>query len=378
VLFVAGELLLALAIPFIAIEGYHTLLDSRAGKFVAEPTRSDPGWLAVVEPTPVVAAVEVDQGTVTGAALIIHHPEVSSAATVLLVPGSLELGGDVLSAMAPDEVGAALAAELRQSLSRVEVLDQAAWADVLGDATLSVESPDPVPGTTPDTLLFAVGPVEVGGAEAAAFLGRPAPGAAEISTQPRRHLFWNALLAQPPTTETALAEDLRSFAGAPIQVLDLPLSTVEPVARLDGAATEALLHEVVAYPSGAAPGDRLSVRIVDRTGDADLEGVAAAVAALGFEVVEIGNAQVFDGGPTDLVVPSAMQPVGDTAGADGPVGDGATEEVTEEVTAEVARLARFVGISTVTVDPVAADLAAEDQSVTLVIGGDFSVEPVDR
>ncbi|MEL6985529.1 MAG: hypothetical protein AAFO29_24065, partial [Actinomycetota bacterium] len=48
VLFAMAELLLALAIPFVLIRGYHTLLDSQAGTFVEEPTRSDPGWTALV------------------------------------------------------------------------------------------------------------------------------------------------------------------------------------------------------------------------------------------------------------------------------------------------------------------------------------------
>lgn len=355
VVFVAGELLLAMAIPFLAIQGYHTLLDSRAGNFVAEPTRADPGWRALVEPTPVTAVVEVDQGRVAGAALMIHHPEVSSAATVLLIPGSLEVDGVTLSSLAPEEVAPAIGAALRLGLSRVEVLDGSGWAEVLGATTLVLNNPDPVPTADGGEAepLFAVGQVEVGGADAAAFLGRPADGANPISTQPRRQQFWNALVSAPIAADTVVGAELASYSGAPIQVLDVPLTAIEPQARLDPAATEALLREVVAYPAGASEGDRLPVRILDRTGQADLEAVAATVAALGMEVIEIGNAQSFDGGDTQVVVPKVVE---------------------GELPDDLARLARFAGAETVTIDPIDDDEIA----VTVVIGADFPVESAGR
>ena len=66
-----GEIVLAMAIPFVLIRGYHTLLDSRAGTFVEEPTRTDPGWMALVDVTEVVGIAEVDRGAVTGVALLV-------------------------------------------------------------------------------------------------------------------------------------------------------------------------------------------------------------------------------------------------------------------------------------------------------------------
>lgn len=348
--FVAGELLLAMAIPFMVIQGYHTLLDSRAGRFVEEPTRSDPGWRAFVESTPVVAIVEVDRSVVTGVALFVHHPEIRSASTVILVPGSLEVDGMVLSERAPAEAAAAVGAQVGLALARVDVLDQAGWAEVLGTDVYTLENPDPVQDDVGGGL-FSVGQVQVDGTNSAAFLGRPAPGASPISVQLRRGLFWNALVSNAPQTSTELAADLRAIDLDAVQVVDLPLAQQQPVAIVDAVATEALIRDVVAYPAGALPGDRLQVRILDRTGGADLEGVAAVVAGHGMEVIEIGNTLPFDGGETQVIAPVALA-----------VEDGS-------LPGDVLTLAGSVGTTSVIQDNDAID----DLVVTVVIGWDFDL-----
>jgi hypothetical protein len=350
VVFVVAELLLAMAIPFVAIRGYHTLLQSRTGTFVEEATRDDPGWSALVNPTVVVGVVEVDRGQVTGVTLLVHNPETRSAGSAILVPGPLELDGVPLGDRAPEEAVAALASAIRLGVARVEVLDNEGWVDVLGSSTYVLESPDPVVDDTGEPL-FAVGPVEVDAALAAPFLGRPAAGAVAVSVLPRRHLFWNALLADPPATPVPLAEDLSALSGQASPVVDLPVTELEPVPRLDPEATEALIRDLVAFPTGAVGGDRLRVRVLDRTGEADLERIAAALAANGREMISIGNAVAFDGGRTQVIAPVTM------AAEDGPVG------------AELRELARSVGTDQLIVDNEPVD----EDVVTVVIGRDFDL-----
>ena len=339
-----------MAIPFLAIQGYHTLLDSRAGKFVEEPTRTEPGWRAFVDPTPVIGIAEVDQGRVTGVTLLIHHLEVRSAATVVLVPGSLELDGATLAERSASDAVAAVGAALRLSIDRTEAMDEAGWRSLLDDERYLLDSPDPVSDETGGAL-FTVGQVSVGGDNAAPFLGRPADGAVPISVRPRRHLFWNALLEAPPAGSTDLASDLRAVDDAVVQVVDLPLTQLEPVALIDGPAAESLIRDVVAYPAGSLPGDRLQVRILDRTGGADLEGIAAAIAAQGMEVIEIGNTTPFDSGETQVIAP---------------IGLAAQNETLPD---EIETLTRSVGSSNLIIDNEAAD----DLVVTVVIGPNFDL-----
>lgn len=350
VVFAGFEVLLALAIPFVLIRGYHTLLDSRTGTFVEEPTRADPGWTALVDPSAVIGVAEVDRGVVTGVVLVVHNPQAASAGSVVLVPGTLEIDGLLLADRSPTDAVLAVSEAIALGVERIEVLDESGWLSFLGDASYPVENPDPVPADG-DGILVPVGAVEVGADVAAAFVGRPANGAVPVSVLPRRHLLWSALLAAPPAGTGALADDLAAIDPQQSLVLDLPVTQLEPVAVLDGASSELLVRDVVAFPAGAVEGDRLRVRIVDRTGVADLEDIAAAVAAQGVEVIEIGNAAIFDGGASQVVAPVTI------------AGDGGT------LPPDLEQLTRSVGVGAVTVDPEPLD----ELVVTVVVGGDFDL-----
>ncbi len=348
VLFTLAELTLALAIPFVLIQGYHTLLDSQTGTFIEEPTRSEPGWAALVDPTDVIGIAEVDRGIVTGVALVVHNPEQSSVGSVVLVPGTLDLGGSLLADRDPTDAVLAVSEALRLGVARVEVLDEQGWAAFLGLSRYELESPDPVPDGAGGVLL-PVGPVDVGAAEASAFVGRPAGDAVAVSVLPRRRLLWEAVLAQPPESGSSLATDLAAVDGAASRVIDLPVTQLEPVAVLDATGAELLIRDVVAFPAGALAGDRLRVRIVDRTGLARLEDIAAAVAAEGLEVIEIANATAFDDGPSQVIAPVTL------------VGPGG------QLSAGLAELAQSIGLVDVTIDPEPVD----EFVVTVVIGADF-------
>lgn len=348
-LFAAFEVLLALAIPFILIHGYHTLLDSRTGTFVEEPTRADPGWAALVDPSIVIGVAEVDRGTVTGVTLVVHNPQMASAGAVIIVPGTLEIGGATLDQRAPEDAVLAVSEAMRLGVGRIDVLDEAGWSAFLGEASYLIENPDPVPDVDGEVLV-PVGQVQVGAAVAPAVAGRPADGAVALSVLPRRHLLWQALLADPPATATPLAADLGEIDPVRSRVVDLPVTQLEPVALVDAVATEELVRDVVAFPAGAVDGDRLRVRIVGRVGGAALEEIAAQVAADGHEVVEIANAGVFDGGPTQVIAPVTV------------VGTG------EALPPELARLGQLAGVAEVAVDPEPVD----EFVVTLVVGVDHT------
>jgi len=343
-----AELTLALAIPFVLIQGYHTLLDSQTGTFIEEPTRSEPGWAALVDPTEVIGIAEVDRGVVTGVALVIHNPEQSSVGSIVLVPGTLDLGGTLLADRDPTEAVLAASETLRLGLARIEVLDEEGWAAFLGSTRYELESPDPVPDSA-GGILLPVGPADVGAAEAPAFVGRPASDAVAVSVLPRRRLLWEAVLAAPPVSGSSLASDLAAVDRAASRVFDLPVTQLEPVAVIDSVGAELLVRDVVAFPAGAVAGDRLRVRIVDRTGLAELEDIAAAVAAEGLEVIEIANAAAFDGGPSQVVAPVTL------VGPDG------------QLTPGLAEFAQSIGLADVAIDPEPVD----EFIVTVVIGADF-------
>lgn len=341
-LFVAAELTLAMAIPFLAIAGYHTLLDSRAGRFVEEPTEAEPGWRALVDPTPLTAVVEQENGITTGLVLLAGNRDDAHGGTVIVVPGTLQVDGIPLVAFAPDDAVAELSRLLRLRIGAVEVVDHQGWAELLGDTSYVLANPDPVVDDAGRPLL-RVGEIEVGAEDAAPFLGRPAPGSDPITLLFRRQLFWSALVADPPGGGNGLARAVVEVSGPSAQVVILPLVDVVPDPVADLEAAEALVREVVPIPAGANPGDRLQVRVIRRTSAIDLESVAAAVASTGSEVVEIGNAVEFDAGPTHLVVPVGVDDPG------------------------LGELAMLTGATTVLDNDVEADAV-----VTLLVGSDYA------
>jgi len=377
--FAAFELVLAMAIPFILIRGYHTLLSSNTGTFVEGPTIEEPGWSALVSATPLTAVVEVVDGEVSGATLIVPAGQVPAdddesedesgadrgpvGGTIVLIPGDLSIpatqtaGSDELdtsptrlSDVAAADAGSVLEALLNVDLASIHTIDETVWTRVLSGTTYDLDNPDPVPTARtadvtgeaddgPDELAFAVGPVAVDGAGAAVFLGRPVDGGSLSSVMPRRRQFWSAMIEYPPASDHPVVSAIRAV-GAAGQIVELPTAVDSPDAPvIDGAAAEELLRDVVAFPSG----NRLEIRVVDRSGDADLRSIAAQLAGRGIEVVEIANAMQFDGGSTELIQPA------DLAGG---------VEQFDDLIAEL------------NVEPI-VDPEQERDTVTLLVGNDF-------
>ncbi len=413
-IFAGAELVLALAIPFIMIRGYHTLLSSNTGTFVDSPTVDEPGWSAIVSATPIMALVEVADGGISGVALIIppggtgldQDEEVADdggepqpvasgvvtagGGTIVLLPGDLSLPtGDttgteaeslMLADVDPGRVGDTVAELVNLDLTRIVVMDEGAWAEVLADKAYQLDNPDPVPTVPagagsagsnvagaddegsddegsegegsegegsdetddgPARLAFAVGPVSVGGADAAVFLGRPVDGGSLSSVMPRRREFWSATIDSPPGVEHPLASAVRAV-GSGGHVVELPTVAGSEGPVIDALAAEDLLRDIVAFPSG----NRLEVRVVDRTGRADLGEIAAHLAVRGIEVAEIANAVHFDDGSTELIRPQDLV------------------EGVDQLDVLVAELG---------VEPL-VDPEQEHDMVTLLVGTDFALE----
>ncbi len=307
-LFAAAELMLAMAVPFLAIKGYHTLLGSQAGVVVDEPAPGAPGWSALVEPTDVVGIAEVVDDRLTGLALVVVS-DTGEASSVVLGSGQTVVGGRSLSEGDPIEAMERLAGDLRLRLASIELLDRAAWTEAFGSAVVTVDNPDPV-FEADGTQLFDVGTLDVSGAEASRFLGLPSEGASLLSLSPRRDEFWSQVVEGGLVGSGPLVTLFPAPSGdtptTDIGIFELPTepaeSPGEPLA-IDSTGAEQLLRTLVPFPAGQDGADRLRVRIVDGHGQADLESLARRVAARGFEVVEISTAVTPSADPSQLIVP---------------------------------------------------------------------------
>ena len=332
--FVVLELMLLAAIPVLAVIGYQSLLCSQSGEFVVEPTPADPGWQALVDPTPLSVVVEVVDEKVSGLTLVIPSGSGSTGGAVMLVPGALQFAGRSMSELTPEQARRALESMLRLRIDRMVIGDEAGWAAMIGEGTVEVANPDPVTGPDGGTLL-PVGEVELDSSTIPAFLGRPLPDTPAIALEFRREIFWSEALADEllrpgsagtsvsaSTSDTeAVAIYLGQIAAGLHQIEAMPVSISNNIVAPDLDATDELLGELVALPAAAAPGDRLQVRILDRAGTNDLESAARALGANGYEVIQIGNAAAWDELPTQVVTTVAadqdqVAALADLVGAD--------------------------------------------------------------
>ncbi len=344
--FIMLEVALLVAVPGLGFFGARALLSTTAGTFTAQPLAGEPGWRVLVDPSPVIAITELLDGSVTGITLIAQPGQGSVGGALVMVPGSLQLSdGRSLNELTPADAMTALSAELELGFTETFVVSPTDWLAVLGDSVYSIDNPDPIPAVNGSPGL-PVGRVEIDAASAAVFLGVSADRANPLSLLFRRELFWRALLADPPTTSDPVAGLIAQLAGGDDRIDDLPTTIVGGRPIIDAAGAEALIRAVVPLPQGFAPGGRVVIRIVDRTGKNDTRALALMLGSRGFEISEIANAEVFDDGPTQLVVPSLVD----------------IEAMRE--------LAADLGADTVSPDPVGE---TELSTVVLLVGSDIDL-----
>ena len=302
--FVVMEVALLLAIPLLGYAGFRTLLDTRTGTFIENPGPDDPGWQALVDPSPLTTVVEVgDEGSVTGLAVIAGLGQTTTGGAVILIPAEMVFAEKKLASLSPGDAAAVVEDILRLRIPTVEVVDAQRWAQLLQDTSYSFQNPDPVPDAT-GTVVFEVGEVEVDGGRAALFLGRPGAGVDPLASLVRRELFWTELLEDPPPIGTdALSRQLHTVAQGSHEVIIVPFvrgadGRPEPV----GEEVEILVNRVVPFPAAGDVGERYQAKVEDRTGDADLDQIASYLAGRGVEVVAIANGSAFDNAPTAVRV----------------------------------------------------------------------------
>ena len=87
--FVAMEVVLILAIPFLATAGFRAVLNTTEGKAIdPELDPSEPGYEAFVEPTPTALLVGTDGPSLTWVAMAALGGEAGRGGSLLLVPGA--------------------------------------------------------------------------------------------------------------------------------------------------------------------------------------------------------------------------------------------------------------------------------------------------
>lgn len=303
--FVLVEALIIGAIPLLGVIGFETLLDSRTGTFVVQPGPDEPGWAALVTPSPVTVVVLVNEGGVSGAAVATQPGEGAPGGALVVVPPNLLLDGAALNTLRAEDVPARLSTALDLGVTASMSVSDAEWQALLGSLEVVVDNPDPIPVEEGEEEL-PIGEVSLAASDLDRFSGRPAEDGPTEAIVVRNQRLWAALLelaADHALAETELGLLLDRIADGETDIEVLPTGPVVGGLAVDDEVAEEMVRRLVAFPTGADQGDRPVVQVLARAQAVDVASTAEELASLGVEVVLIGNADPFDDGATELVLP---------------------------------------------------------------------------
>lgn len=339
--------------------GSNAILASTDGNLIRtvdDPTQ--PGFEALVEPTPVFLVVVVDDDDELGSAVVLSLTGDLAAGAILIPPATLigregagdngvdgedgsvaaqagsqssEVLADRWASDGVDGVRAGVETILNVGISDVRAVDSVQWAGLVAPVgELSVSSPDTVSAVISDgdddsdsgssTVTFDAGEVVLAPDQVGAFLSATSGAESDLNRMVRQQQFWVAWLEAvgadlenpgvvPGESKTGLGLFVRTMAASQIELVTLP---VRSVVGTDGSGirfvpaaeqVDALVAKLIPFPIGAAPDSRLRVRILDGTGMLD-NGLPAAPSLVqaGAEVATVGNATNFDYASTQFIV----------------------------------------------------------------------------
>lgn len=316
--FAAALIVSVVAAATLAVVGVQTLRDSSAGRRVTSADPADPGFEGLLDPTPTLLVLHDVDGQLRSVTLL-SLANGDAGGAVVLMPPSLHLGtgedsarldvGYAFGATA-DQVRGSAETVLGIGVQDVVVLDDARWRDLVAPVVpLRLDNPVDLAG-------FPAGPIELGAADVGPWLAAAGEGEDEIDRLGRQSLFWetwtSAIVASgdpaavPGELDAGIGRFVRGLAAGPLQQVALPVSETADaqggsVLEVDRDAVDAMITDVVPFPTGTALAPRTLVRLLDGTGAADhVRSVAPTVVAANASIVVVGNADAFDYGTTEI------------------------------------------------------------------------------
>jgi hypothetical protein len=304
---------------------------------------AEPGYEALVQPTPTFATVIVDADRNLSAVAVLALAGERSGSVVMLPPfmtvrdgdGDPRQLGDVFVGDGLDATVSAAAGALNAAIGDARLVDAAQWSAL-------VTPVGPLEFTNAETvtaerravvgdeqavgeITFAAGEITVAPNEVGAFLSASVAGESDLNRMVRHQRFWGAWLEAvsarlddpdilPGESTTGIGRFVRSLAAtevelATVPVLPLPSSsgTTQWISAPEQTAN--LVARLIPFPVGPAPGARVRIRILDGTGQL-ANGVPAVepLVSGGAEVATIGNAAAFDYVTTQFIVAGATDP----------------------------------------------------------------------
>lgn len=318
--------LLVAAVPVLVWRGYGIVLESNKGTVVrVERQPDEPGWEAVVEPTPTLLLAHVDaDGKLAAAVVLAQTGDTESG--MLLIPPTTALtspedpsrfltaegayGTNGISELA-DYVGATLNA----ALGETQVLESAQLVDLLGPAgSLTIDNDEAI--SAANGQRFPKGRLVLAPKDVPVYLSSRNGKTDDLERMKRYRKVFAAWLDKiatssdpgivPGEAESGLGAFLRKLARTQVAIEPIPAEA----ATYQGATFYAPIRDqldrvvvkLIPFAVGSPPGARPRVRVLDGTGQLDHGlGAVSLLVYGGAEVSTVGNAARFDYATTQII-----------------------------------------------------------------------------
>jgi hypothetical protein len=341
VVFAFAIVALAAAIPALGYMGVSAILSSRGGRLVDTTVAPDePGYEAIVEPTPVALVVHSDAGRLVGLTVLsLANPDGGGGVLFVPVdtltdPSTRSFGFDRLSGAfevaGADGVQRATANVLNASFTDVVEVDGAQLAALTAPvAPLLLDNPDDLDGESAagEEVSFEAGPLELAPEEVGAYLAMREANESDLNRLVRNQLLWEAWIAAvaaspdpamavPGEGGTGLGQYIGQLASGAVVYETLPVEEApaeESAAQNGGqgddadgfavveADVPALVARLIPLPTAANPGSRVRVRLLDGAGSPEtVRAIIEPLVIAGAQIVAIGNADRFTYAATDV------------------------------------------------------------------------------
>ena len=293
------------------------LLDSQSGETldaVTDPTA--PGFEAFVEQTwSMVVATEDNEGNLVNLVVGTVADREQGGGSVLIVPPALNLDRDcqqlpcdlrsVYSGGGLSALTSALVDLFGVSFSEEVLLTSSRWSGLIApvagvefdlDAAL-------VEVTTEGTEVthFSEGEISIAGDEVVKFFSFFEDG----NQVDRGKDFWDSWLRELGETENPLeklpdlglsiVDFLAVVTSGEIGLVTLPTEDSDDALFPDDEKLQGFVVELFPFPIAAIPGERLTVRLINGTGDFTVDPIARKqIVSAGAEIIVVGNNESFD------------------------------------------------------------------------------------
>jgi len=324
--FVLIEVVLLLAIPILAVEGFDAVLGTTDGQAIdPELDPTDPGYEAFLEPTPLLLVLGLDDGGALSWSSLLVLGGGDEGGTVVTIPTSLVV--PPLAAYGiPEETmaerygrtgapgaqqGASMALGVGME-SAVELAPRRVAELVRPVAPITVDNPDRIGD-------FDNGELALEADEVVSYLLVSDEDESELARLVRQGAVWQGWLdavagsddpdVVPGERDSGLGRFVRGLAGAARTIETMPAAEgrhpadpARPAITVDRQEVQDYFEEVIPFPVASNLGERLRVRVLDGVGADGLQlAVARDVVRAGGQVVLVGNSDEFSAAETRLV-----------------------------------------------------------------------------